>query len=437
MIRAATVPSMKSKTMPRRRDDGDTAFVTDATAVLERMQDAFARVIEALGERSGSAIGKAAELQKQLKLDATLAWQAFRIAHGTDPLGAANYVPGPAAMGRFFDAARRRGVPVERVRNAEEAFAKFEQIVKRHAGDRGSFASMVTALADDGSDQVELKHKRAAFRANSFLWGADCKAHVMCNLLHPAQREDQVDIAEVQSVVGWRWFRPNATMPRVTLRARVLSPDRQGPPLLRIEPIEVSPVGPAGFSLLTNFCSQPPPEFTVSEDEPGQSQIRMVSRELGSTASVTYCVGEVFRDVPSPYTELEPTLRFSSLCGFPTQMLIRDVLIHEDLFGIMPPPSVKVYGNCTNNERALRCLDRERMPLRESATLLGRGANLVRAPEVPRYRELAEHVCKRLGWDPRKFLVYRCRVKYPVINTVTRLEFELPPQPPQQFQPRP
>jgi hypothetical protein len=65
----------------------------------------------------------------------------------------------------------------------------------------------------------------------------------------------------------------------------------------------------------------------------------------------------------------------------------------------------------------------------ESVAHLGRGPSALYATDVPRYVEMGRYIFDRLGWDAERFLVYRCRLEYPVLPSTVVMQFDLPPAP--------
>lgn len=67
-----------------------------------------------------------------------------------------------------------------------------------------------------------------------------------------------------------------------------------------------------------------------------------------------------------------------------------------------------------------------RLRINETVTHLGRGLHDMHTPDVPRYGEMLRYTFDRLGWDPKRFDVFRCRVHYPVMHSVVSMRFDLP-----------
>ena len=57
------------------------------------------------------------------------------------------------------------------------------------------------------------------------------------------------------------------------------------------------------------------------------------------------------------------------------------------------------------------------------------GLSVVHAPYVPRYTEMIGYTLDKLGWDSKRFDVYRVRMQFPIIPTSVLVTYELPEAP--------
>ncbi len=159
-------------------------FERQATAVLHRLRASLSGLIGAVP--SVGELRKAADLQRALGIGNTLAWQVHKLAHARDPLVEASSVPRAGGMKRLFEAAAQHGVPAEHIADSAAASAEFDELVKVHAGNRTAFDSMISGLTDEGSQLADAQQKRAAFRANSHLWGVQARTQLKCSILSPS-----------------------------------------------------------------------------------------------------------------------------------------------------------------------------------------------------------------------------------------------------------
>src|SRR5690606_20013848 len=125
------------------------AFETEATAVLSDLRAALSTVLaEGAGGVGGAGVAgggvrseRASDACKAVGVDRTLGWRVFRIVHAPNPLESGAFVPRRTPLEGFLAAAEQSGVPEGVLESVREAFNRFEELVKRHAGDRKTFDS--------------------------------------------------------------------------------------------------------------------------------------------------------------------------------------------------------------------------------------------------------------------------------------------------------
>lgn len=401
---------------------GPATLQEDAAAVLGRVRSVFGELLASL-----SGIRRPADLQRALDIDYKMSWRACRIAAATDPLTIGVHVPGPSSLKRFLKRARQRGIPIGLIEATRQAGQDFEALVRRHAGDRKSFDSMISAMTGDWAEQIDLEQKRTAFRAASHLYGLQVGTGMTCRIISGSKDENRFDICRLQGHMGLRRSRPNAP---VMLSRHVCSSDFGAIDSSYIrEPLDPKGNGDHGVSLLPEFCSRPTPQIRISELSTGEVQAGLVGRDVGMAGEVTCVLGDVSRNILSPYADdTLPRLRLNQDVRVPTAVLIHDVLMPNDLFGEVMP-RLFVF-----TERSMLDLTPGHegpglLPVAESVVHLGRGPAVIHTPDVPRYGELLQYAFDRLGWDAEKFEVYRCRIEYPVMHSVASIQFYLPEKP--------
>jgi hypothetical protein len=412
---------------PRQQDADRGSFERQAEQVLRGVRNAFAELIEALPGQ----VGRPSELEKALGIDKKLGWRIFKLAHGSDPFAAAQHVPGTAGVRIFLDAAARQGVSAELTRAVTAAVESFEHLVDLHAGDRASFDMMVSGFARRGRHRGDLAHRKAAFRANSYLWGVQAKTQLKADFLHPSDEPGQFDIGSVRGFVGFRRIRAN--VPWVIARARCTDDDGTLRTSFVREPLDP----PAGGTddgpivpLLREFCTQPLPEFRRVQGPHGFVEDELVEGPVGNTGAINCIIGEVARRVASYYRDEhnrygDMTARMRTPC----EVLLFDQFVHEDLFGRISP-ELHVYSDLRGGPEIPRHQrERDRLPAWEQVEYLGKGPTVIRTPDVPGYAEMARYALGRLGWDGERFDVYRIRLLYPVIPSTVVMRHELPERP--------
>ncbi|MFH1749246.1 MAG: hypothetical protein ABIG44_19620 [Planctomycetota bacterium] len=408
--------------------DDAVPFEEHARNALLRIKGAFVEIIDALPGH----ITRPRELSKALKIDTKLAWKVAKVAHGADPFAAAQYIPGAAANKAFLESAAAQGVPATRIHEAEAALEEFERLVDLHAGDRPTLEMMLLSYAREGRAQADLAHRKAAFAANSYIWGVRASTHLKADFVHPAAEIGRLDFVTLRGFVGLRRIRPN--VPWVIDRARLANDDgtlRRRPIRQPLDPAGDTADGSAEAPLVREFCSKPLPVFRRVEAPDGFMEDELAPGEVGNTGAVTCITGEVLHNAASQYsTEHDRWATHAVRMRTPCEELLFDLLVHEDLFGPLKP-DLAVYSELAGGPPVLpiESRERDRLATWEWVEYLGKGPAVVHTPHVPRYAEMIRYTLDKLGWDGKRFDVYRVRMQFPIIPTSVLVTYELPEAP--------
>ena len=186
-------------------DTQTTPFEDDAARVLRRLRSSLAEILDALP----GSLSRPHEVQKALGIDTKLAWKIVNLVQNTELFASARYVPGPSTLKSFLKAAAKRDVSAALIREGREAGADFERLSRVHAGNPASLKMMLTACATDRS-AADIKHKKMAFQANSYIYGIQARTRLAACFLQPAAERGLIDIAWLCGHVDLCWLRSNA-----------------------------------------------------------------------------------------------------------------------------------------------------------------------------------------------------------------------------------
>jgi hypothetical protein len=375
-------------------------FPREAADVLGKVCRAIGRVIEHLP----GPIRRAADLQRVLGVDRALAWQLFRVGSGADPIEVGPHVPRPAPLGKALEAAARCGVPPAIVREAAEAGAEIERLVDRHAGDRGTFDAMTRGLAPDGAEQLHLKDRRAAFRANSNIWGINALASYSCLIFHAGEQPGMQDSALVVGHVGVQKLRP-AVRHSVGYQWIVRKSDETGGVGERVS-------SQRQVEFLEAFSTSPLPKLTTREVEPGAMEASLELNSIGRSGAVTYFARHIARAASDEST---PWWGGNGLCRLPTEVAVHDVLVPSG-WSNTATADVTVFGNLQNVSRSGLRDDADRLPCDAVISHLGQELGRLQTPAVPRCPEMIAEVLRGMGWEQTRFDIFRCAMEYPVLH---------------------
>jgi hypothetical protein len=294
---------------------------------------------------------------------------------------------------------------------------RLEDVVRTHAGDRATLGVMLGG-SGDAAEEAALENRRALFQAMSAVWGVQARAQLRLSVLHPGSEADVIDAAAVWALVDLKRLRTDVSW--IVARVGCIGEDTADIRRYR-EPIES--YGPDGVPLIAKFCSRPMPRIKVIRVAPTQADLELQPGPVGETGAVTVAAGDVFRNLPRRASPDQPRGSLAPQVLTPCEVLIHDLLVHDGV-NTGPPFSLAVYGDI-RGEGFDELKDRNRLSQRPTMELLGRGPDVLLAPEVPRYRELVEHVHGALGWKGRGFTAYRLRIQYPVTPSTVVVDFEL------------
>ena len=411
-----------SMNTPENQSVDSGSFQYDVSEVLTRMRRTFAELIAAVPDE----IAKSVDLHRVLRIDRKLSWKIFKVASSPDPVAAGPHVPSPVSMLTFFKAARKYGVPEKLIESAARVASDFEDVVSSHAGDRATFDSMVSSLADDEStEQIDLAHRRLAFRAQRHLYGVQARTKLKLVIMNPSADGNMIDLAKAEGYISMRRLRDGAP---VCVSSSVVVDDAGRDHRMDREPID--PVGAShGMALLQEFCSKPLPPFHAVSTGRNALRGELANIGLGNRAAITCVEGHIIRSaVPRYRDEANHTAHYLASVYTPCEVLLVDLLVREDVYGPLTP-YVDVEDRRFGTANPIPIVPEMILPLHSSVTYLGKGPTVLHTADVPRYPELGQYIFDRLNWDGDRFDVYRCRIEFPITPSCASLRFDLPEAP--------
>ena len=381
---------------------GTSDFERDATEVLTHFKVAVNSVLAAVGVR------RPVELQQTLKLQGTLSWQLFKVAGERSVLSAGGSVPSRASVARFAEAAAEVGVPADTVGSLMTAYSGFERLVERHAGDRTSFNSLVSAVTgrDDDRLAADLQHRRNMYRGFSAVLGVQVRTKLNCSIVLGRPGSAACQVAFLSGLVDLRMLRAREAF-RVfgfTLRKLKDTPE--------LRPMGMSEN--ADSYCLEGFCSKPlPPMETVAGEKGRRRWVEscLIRPQLGRQGATTVMFGgtSLLMDCPSSFT---------AVMNVPAETLIHDVLISPATRGNAALEARVMLGSDNPSERGPSAVTLQGDHRIEH---LGRGVAGLATADVPGYAEMVRAVAAKLGHDADDLEAWRLRIPFPVHQSVARI----------------
>lgn len=379
------------------------AFTGEYERCIRSLRGALRRLLRAMP----FPINRATDLQQALGIRAPLAWQVFRFTNAKESTAEISNLPLPDAMDRFLAASDKLRICTVEVAAVRERYREFDKLVIRHAGDRTTFDAMVSGLTQEACEAVDLKARRAAFRAAASLWGMQACMTYRCLIGDVAEKGREPLSAIIQGARQVRALRANRSIPvcrRTITLTKASHPDEWVPDALAI-------------GLLEDFCSPNLPRITTKVRGSVAHDFIELS-DVGLTART-----DVFLATKLGFAleDNDNQLGVTSMIRMPTEEFVADLLAPA---GTMDPKSaiVRVLGCMEDVSAAETASNEYLLPSDHKAEYLGRDLDALILEGLPRCAELIRFVLRDMGRLRREYELFRCRVRFPTLHTCIALD---------------
>lgn len=391
-------------------------FEDGARQVLNRVRRAFAGLVDAVAERErGGAALKATELQRELGLPSTLAWRVHRVARSETPFSEVESIPGSTAIQRVIEQGRKKGLPAALLTELRHSIEQFESLVRNHAGSRQTFNSMVTSMGEMSHDTIDLACRKEAFQVNSRIWGGQARTTIHSSIYYPGSHRQAMHQATIVGNADVKRLHANVEPQSHRVLVGHLTRTEEDRRRKRFGPV-----------LMEEFSTHPLPIVNRTELDNGEVKLDLLPPTMGNNGATSYFFTQgVFDFVWSLDDPERQNAVTTTCCRTPTESFIIDKLVYRDMFGVIDPHTA-IFDGRTECKSIQELFSRQRLPLKVEALCLGRGLDAMHSADLPQYPAMVERVCSQLGWDVSQFDVYRCRVEYPIMSSITAIWFPLP-----------
>ncbi len=398
-------------------------FDEEAARLLTELRALFNDLIESLP----SAPATASQLQRATGLDMKLCWKVFRLIKADGALASAKFVPGPANIRGLVETMSGLGIRADLLERIAVAADGFERLIGEHAGDRQTFESMASVFGDAESERKEsVRQRRAAFHANSHIWGMQGDVMAMAMIQRPSATDPTaLDEVGLRGEYGVRRLRPT---PVPIYEQNFATRDKQGREYSAGRRRPLSGDG-SGVGLIPEFCSTPTPEVTVRTRPDGHSNAVVMHSEVGMTAAIDFVLGFELRNLSPRYLGEETHGWAIAQMTKPFKSVVIDLILEEGTLGHPPRPFGFMSSKNTNMAQPEELWTNARLTEGEPVRRLGKGLSALSIRSAPRYLEMIEWAINRQGWDQSRFESWRLRVEYPVVLSSVGLVYEMPPAP--------
>lgn len=415
---ASPVPGSPSAST---REPGNQArFDTRALTLLTIVRDSIGSILSALPEGWGSVT----QVANALGLERTLAWKLTRIASAADPFAVVQHLPGDRAMQRAWDAMERSSAQGALAKEGRTALTEFRAL-EVHVTDRALLNLLVGGQATQGRKDMDLAQRRAAFRASSFLLGANAQILYDATFLgYNAADPKYFDLATIRGFRGLSRMRDGIAWP---IARRVMTAETDGQVEHVGEPLFSKDVE-QGVPVMRRFCSENLPPLKQIDAPEGFVRFAVEPRVLGKDGALDVFVGERYRRVTrTTASAQEPNHAIGVLLRTPCRLAVIEQYVPRGLFSSVPMSVVAlstVFGEPTLAEiqmgRGLR------VPLFESVEFLGAADRALPVRGLSNHREMAEQGAAGLGCTLAELDVYRTTLEFPPEPTVVVMLAPLP-----------
>lgn len=359
------------------------------------------------------------DLERVLKVDNPLASRVFRIANAENPIEAAELLPTINQFRAVVRAAEKAGVGQQVCQRAISAIEALDEFIRIHAGDLGQFEALVSlGKGMDGGgaagESLRLKHRRTAFRANCQVWQMQAAQTAVSGIYHEGESAGIEHALVIRGYADLRVLRPNH---RLDVSTR-LQHYQQDTDYNSEDSLQKGSIRP---SLIEGFIRGPRPKVVTAQGKQGLLESHVSLPTLGKANASTFFTQQLVRDTDS-MIEPDPKWEIRVFVKVPSESLIIDLLVPA---GLTDPATVcgEAFGCASAPEQALEGRPADRLDAQSVVqTYLNVAADdPPPATEIARWSEMLASVMAEHGLADRRFDVYRCRMKYPLLHSVVGL----------------
>lgn len=330
-----------------------------------------------------------------------------------DPIAVLFHLPGPGPMQRFVDAAASCGGDAEACARAARAVARLDRCIREEAGSRSGLHAALSAWLPEQAADFVLARRQELFRAWSQLKGAAVECNLAAVMLHPGARAGRLDVTWVMGLLGLRRLRAGATVKLASRRMSAAGAEARAP-----DPSDLGAYCHAPVARLEARRAGDTVHYLLGDSGAGLS------------AAVDLLLAERNRDeLPYGRSATDPERRshvFAEV-GTPARVLQFDFAVHRSLFPGQTP-ALHAYDTVLDGVADVNdpARDVDRLELAEGVEEATSGLAELRLAELPGYADLLQGECRRAGWNPDDYRVWRCRVETPPYGCQVVLSFAAP-----------
>lgn len=400
---------------------GVEQFGQELSAHLAELRRAVRQMLTELGSPRTPTL-----LQRQLDAGYTICWQIFQVARSDDQSTGTQNAPSLGALKRLVILALDKGLTPQTAAVVQAAADEFHGFIRQHAEDRDYFDTMVAgASPSKKAASVLVQRRRAAYRANSHVWGSQNDLWLLSSVVKRSPDDPaKVDLITLARQQGLRRLRADANVYLMGIKldtSKIDTPSEQDD--LIKNALDPAAAIETGMPLLPEFSTRPLPRVKCTTTPTGRRLFNWLDDAVGLKSSCDIVTGTINRGVPMTVegdgrrqvvTNLSARIK-------PSALLVMDLILHRESF-----PGVQVQSLVHASLAEATTLADAQAGLQffveEDVTALGR-ADAANLAEFPQYRAMLQHATAKVGWNLSDFDVYRLRMAYPIMGAVHRTFF--------------
>jgi hypothetical protein len=382
-------------------------FERHSRSALEALRSAVGSSISACGGDRLNSL----QLSRKLGIDKSLAWRLARFAQDEDVFAGSRHLPGDAGL-RIFVRAVRSAAGEAAAGSLSESIEALEQVIRDHAGSRAAFRTLLANCGTGAADERAIDYRKAAFQANSAIWGVEANARVMMAFL-TAGDAGGTDVALVSGFLGLRRNRRDLSWPVARRRVLGLEGDVRNPRALPLDPSVAEDAPP----LLADYSSIRGEGLLPVSTEHGL-WYELPDGDIGSAGAVDAVFGERLPGAgPVRRAGIDQPAEVMVRMDLPVEHLLLDVFVGREL-DTGADPSSELFGLLSGGSGE-NTVDRERqrMAMAERPAEIGNDPKHWSSPVSPKHWEMVHDCMRWLDRRPSSFRTFRLHVRWPAIPT--------------------
>jgi hypothetical protein len=388
--------------------------------VMDDVRNSFVNVLASVP----GAPSRVSEVERVLGLRKTMAWRVVQMCAVSDPLQAAEHMPGPEGVLLILEAAHKAGASKESLEALRSSTERFRSLVGNHAPTRPALRRLVAGLSENGRERFDMAQRKAAVEAASAIWGVHAKVQYRLGIIwrDPAATSSAADLAVISGFFGLSRLRENVTW-ELNHGTNMRSHGSGLALGLVTRPLDESITDANSAPLLTPFCSGSPGAIERTTNADKTIVDRLLPGPVGMSAASNVLFGEMLPGLMAglglPEKERQDDiLYFTSRLRTPCDTAVLELHFQRDLiptgaFGAILLNQMQTAVPFPNSAGQVP----PTLPLDVEVERLGRADQAVPLLEIPEHSKITRWVYQRLGLAPAGFDVFRLRLRFPPIPT--------------------